>query len=200
MKKIVLLLLITSLSFSCSNKKEKTEVITETKEVVSKGKFKYTPAQTKLTWTAYKTPKKVGVSGTFDNIKVQGNKNSDNIEDVLTGATFVINGLSVNSNNDIRDPKLVKFFFKNLARPTFKGEFGEFKNGNVDVTLTFNDVENVSAFKYTIQDNELKINGSIDILEDFKAKNAFNAIHEACNQLHEGKTWTDVSIEVVTKM
>jgi len=196
MKKIIVLLLITGLTFSCSKKKEKTEV----KEVVAEAEFKYSPEQTKLTWTAYKTPKKVGVSGTFDNIRVLGNKVSNNVEDVLAGATFVIDGLSVNSKNDERDPKLVKFFFKNLVTPSFEGTFGEFKNGKVQVTLNFNDVEKVIPFKYTLKGNELTIKGNIDMLADFNANNAFNAIHEACKVLHEDKTWTDVSIEVVTKM
>lgn len=200
MKRIALLLYVAGLTFSCTEKKEEKGSKEVTAKKVTQTTYNYKSDQTSLTWTAYKTPQKVGVSGTFNTIKVTGNKASNNAEEVLAGATFKIDGLSVNSKNKIRDPRLVEFFFKNLVNPTFNGEFGTFNNGIVDVTLNFNEVEKVIPFTYTLVENQLTINGAIDIIKDFNATKSFDAIHEACKELHNGKTWPDVAIEVVAQL
>lgn len=200
MKKIALLLFVAGLTFSCTEKKEEKSTEEVVTEKTTETTYNYQSDQTSLTWTAYKMPEKVGVAGTFDSIKVTGNKASNVAEEVLAGAAFEIDGLSVNSKNEVRDPKLVEFFFKNLVSPSFNGKFGTFNNGTVDVTLNFNDVEKVIPFTYTLVENKLTIKGTIDMIEDFNATKAFDAIHEACKELHNDKTWPDVAIEVVAQL
>jgi hypothetical protein len=41
--------------------------------------------------------------------------------------------------------------------------------------------------------------GVIDIL-DFSAGDALSSINKACSDLHEGKTWSDVTIGFTTKI
>ena len=59
-----------------------------------------------------------------------------------------------------------------------------------------NDVTKDIPFEYTATEKEILLSGSIDMIEDFSANKAFNAIHEACKILHEDKTWTDVELNL----
>lgn len=205
MKKI-LILSLASLSFIACKQKEnqaqqtETPQPTETAQENSEKTFIYHPRTTKLTWTAYKTPEKVGVKGTFDEIEVSNTQQSLIKEEVLSGATFKINSISVNSGDDSRDDKIKNLFFKSMTSTEINGKFGEFNNGIVPITLTMNGKEITKDFNYTFSDDEIIITGTIDILQDFDISKGFTLLHDACKELHQDKTWTDVSIEVITKL
>ena len=59
-----------------------------------------------------------------------------------------------------------------------------------------NGVSAKKEFAYTVTNNVLNIKGAIDIVNDFDATSAFNSIHELCKDLHAGKTFTEVDLEV----
>ncbi len=199
MKKIFLpLLCVGLLTVSCGDKKN-TETVTEETVVEDVN----TPVAQNLTysieWTAFKTPEKVGVKGTFDQVSLTGlNNETTTLVDALKGAQFVITTSSANTGDPARDNTLAMNFFSKLVG-NINGFFGEFKDGKVIVHLTLNGVTKEKEFTYEATENEVKLNGSVDIIEDFKANDAFNALHQACGALHEGKTWTDVSIAVDIK-
>lgn len=201
MKKVILFASVFAL-VACQNKKEVVEeVVVETPEAVAEAvTYQYNPETTKLTWTAYKTPEKVGVSGTFTEIEVSNTKESAVKEEVLEGASFKINGLSVSSGDESRDAKLADFFFQNLAAPEITGSIGKFGDKIVPITIVLNDVEIVKDFGFSFENNKLTLTGTIDILDDFKAKKSFDLLHDACKDLHLNKTWSDVSIEIITEL
>ncbi|MGK0379602.1 MAG: polyisoprenoid-binding protein YceI, partial [Patiriisocius sp.] len=62
--------------------------------------------------TAYKFTNKVGVSGAFDDFKLSVTSKVESIETLLEKSEIVIYSESVNSNSEIRDPKLRTSFFK----------------------------------------------------------------------------------------
>lgn len=135
--------------------------------------------EAKLKWTAFKTPKKIGVSGTFDDIKIKGNH-------------FNINPSTVNTNNPERDAKLVKFFFHQLATTSFKGEIGKIKGEHVEIQI------NGKSYSFSVEKegSKTRLKGSIDIIKDLNGNKALKLINEACFDLHQGKTWSNVDIEI----
>ncbi|MFT5886478.1 MAG: hypothetical protein ACI9IP_002946 [Arcticibacterium sp.] len=182
MKKVVLGLLMASIFTACSSSSSsETE---ETTEVSEASAHNFDMAKTSLTWTAFKTPDKIGVPGTFDEI-------------TLTGNSFIINTKSVNSNNEIRDYKLVKFFFDNLSDSLITGSYGSVTNRVMPVTLKMNGIEKTVDFAVSESDTATIVSGTIDILSDFSGNAALEGIAEACKELHLNKTWSDVTLKVV---
>lgn len=180
MKKVLLAMFVTSVMVSC-NSSTNTEETEETTEATA---YNFNLAKSTLTWTAFKTPDKVGVPGSFDEISLSGNE-------------FTINAKSVNTNNEPRDAKLVEFFFNNLSDSLITGSYGVAADGLIPVTLKMNGVEKTFDFAIAENDTATIVTGSIDILTDFSGNAALEAIGEACKELHMNKTWSDVSLQVV---
>ncbi|AWW00091.1 YceI family protein [Arcticibacterium luteifluviistationis] len=182
MKKVLLAMLVTSVMVSCNSSANTEE--TEETEMNEATAYNFDLAKTTLTWTAFKTPDKVGVPGSFDEISLQGN-------------AFTINAKSVNTNNEPRDAKLVTFFFDNLSDSLITGSYGAAADGRIPVTLKMNGVEKTFDFAIAENDTATIVTGSIDILSDFSGNAALEAVSEACKELHLNKTWSDVSLQVV---
>ncbi|MFT6880803.1 MAG: hypothetical protein ACI8UX_002098 [Psychromonas sp.] len=182
MKKVVLGLLVASIFTACSS--SSTSESEETIDVSEASAHNFDITKTSLTWTAYKTPEKIGVPATFDEITLSGN-------------SFIINTKSVNSNNEIRDGKLVKYFFNNLSDSLITGSYGNVTDGVMPVTLKMNGIEKIVDFAVSVSDTATILSGTIDILSDFSGNAALEGIAEACKQLHLNKTWSDVNLQVV---
>ena len=192
MKKSILALALLATVFVGCKKEEKKVEEPILEEVQLKEKVAYNH---KLTWTAYKTPDKIGVPGTFDSIELTGTKDTGKIEDDIKDASFKIDTKTVNSKDNLRDGKLIEGFFK-LMTGDITGKFVDFKDGKATVAITMNGVSAKKEFAYTVTNNVLNIKGAIDIVNDFDATSAFNSIHELCKDLHAGKTFTEVDLEV----
>lgn len=197
-KSILALALVSMVAISCGDKKSTDTTAPEAVEQTTEA-----PKQKELTysieWTAFKTPAKVGVKGTFDEVKLsEVNQEAATLAEGLKGAQFSIVTSSASTGDPARDETLRLNFFSKLVG-NINGFFGEFKDGKVLVNLTMNGITKEKEFTYEATEAGVKLNGSIDILTDFTAKDAFNALHEACNALHEGKTWSDVEIAVEIK-
>lgn len=197
-KSILALALVSMVAISCGDKKSTDTTAPEAVEQTTEA-----PKQKELTyaieWTAFKTPAKVGVKGTFDEVKLsEVNQEAATLAEGLKGAQFSIVTSSASTGDPARDETLRLNFFSKLVG-NINGFFGEFKDGKVLVNLTMNGITKEKEFTYEATEAGVKLNGSIDILADFTAQDAFNALHEACNALHEGKTWSDVEIAVEIK-
>ncbi len=175
---------------SCKKEEVKVEE-PQLEEVQLEEKAAYLPT---MQWTAYKTPEKIGVSGTFNTIELTGTKDSGKIEEDLKGAAFKIVTSTVNSKDPIRDGKLAESFFKLMAGD-ITGKFVDFKDGKATVEITMNGVTKQKEFAYTVTGETLSFNGTVDIIADFSAEKAFNTLHELCKDLHAGKTFTEVDVK-----
>ncbi|WP_430612995.1 YceI family protein [Flavobacterium sp. JP2137] len=197
-KKLLTLALIGALVVSCGKKEEKqVEELYPT--AVSSASEQQATLDYTLEWTAFKTPEKVGVKGSFDKIELTGVKtDAATLVASLEGAQFVVETPTVNSKDPLRDDKLKAGFFAKMAG-NITGSFGAFTDGKVAVTIVMNGVTKEKTFTYEATDSAVKINGSIDMIADFSANAAFDSIHELCKDLHSGKTWTDVDIAVEIK-
>jgi len=163
-----------------------------------------------VSWTAYKTPAKLGVGGTFNQVTFKAAAPSGtNFKQIFVGATLLIQTDSVNSNNSARDAKLVQFFFDKMVSKTIEGkiigytagarEKGKPKTGVFTVAITMNKVTKNIPMNFSYFEGVLEVSGVIDVF-DFKAQEALNAINKACFELHKGKTWSDVSIGFKTQI
>lgn len=153
------------------------------------------PAKAKVTWTAFKTPKKVGVDGTFSKITYSAQE-SDDLKVFLKSATVEIETASVDSGNKERDEKLGNFFFKLMKNPLIKAHVQTVQNENtVLVMLSMNKVKKEVTMKYSYENNILTLTGEIDVL-NWSLDKSLAAINKACYALHEKKTWSDVALKV----
>ena len=156
-------------------------------------------------WKAYKTSAKIGVSGGFNDVSyTAAAKEGKNFKGILVGSTVIINTNSVNSKNEGRDLKLLNSFFKILSDEkitakivdikTKSKEMGKPKTGTLMVDIIMNGITKLSPINYIYDKGIMRGEGFIDLF-DFGASKALTSINKACFDLHEGKTWSDVSIE-----
>lgn len=157
--------------------------------------------KTKITWTAFKTPKKIGVQGEFKNFSIKSQE-AKTIPDVIRNSQFSIDTSSVNTGNSLRDKKIVRYFFTRKNQPLrISGKVLTLNDENktTSVLLKMNDVEKSVVMRNKIEGDHVSLKGNIDVL-DFLLANELKAINKACYDLHEGKTWSDVLIEIQAVM
>jgi polyisoprenoid-binding protein YceI len=154
------------------------------------------PESLKVEWTAFKTPLKIGVSGSFKNLGVSKVAKAENMSGLLSGIGFNIDTNSVDSKNQARDAKLLKFFFQAMSGGNkIKGKTLQLKKKVLKVAITMNGKTNIVPLRITKSENSFKAIGSIDLF-DFAMSAPLAGINKACEELHQGKTWNDVNISL----
>lgn len=195
--------------YSCSDNEETKNTEKTTIEVKTQEKCTYTynPADINVRFVSYKHTKRVEVGGQFDSIIVEGNNSANSIKELLEGKKYRIFVSSLNTNDQGRNEKIKKFFFgvmKNTNEIT--GEIltieGDDKEGKGKLNLNMNDIKNEIPFNYVFNNNELTIEGTIDI-NLFNGGEAIKSLNEACKGLHTGedgvtKLWPDVKFVITS--
>lgn len=157
--------------------------------------FTSSPKDFSVSWTAFKTPLKVGVNGKFEKLGIKKVNKGNSLKELLTGVEFNIDGTSVNTNNKNRDKKIVKYFFKPFGAE-LKGKLLKYEKKVLKMALTINGITKVVPLKVKKDKSTLTGTGYIDVL-DFNLMKSLSGINKACLDLHEGKTWSDVGIKLV---
>ena len=153
-----------------------------------------------INWTGYKTTAKIPVKGEFKTLEVTNSKEAATAIEALNGTEFSIPVSSIYSGDDERDGKLKQLFFGVMdATISLTGTVNLKDDDTGTVNLTMNGVSKAIPVKYTIKDQLVEFSGTLDILNDFKAKTALESISKACYDLHKGpdgvsKTWSEVTI------
>lgn len=200
MKKISLLILgLAFVTFTSCKKEEKTETPSETSEVV-KG-LTIVNDSTKVKWTGFKTTDKLAVNGSFTKIELKDVKTGNTPEEVLEGVAFSIPVSSLFSNDPTgtRDPKLINIFFGTMKNTELLSGILNFRDNELFMTLSMNDVTKQIPLEYTFENNLFSMKTTINI-NDFGGQDALTAISKACFDLHKGpdgvsKTWETVDIK-----
>ncbi len=159
--------------------------------------FDYQKEGSTLSWTAFKTPKKVGVAAKFSDFTITA-KNAKSTDDLLASASFEINSQSIDSGDKGRDMKIAQFFFKNMLKGTkISGKVLKVSNNVADVEMTMNGATKVISMtsKFDEASSKLIVKGALDVLE-FGMKDNLAAITKACYEKHEGVTWPNVDLEL----
>lgn len=200
MKKISLLILgLAFVTFTSCKNEEKTETPTETKEEVAG--LTIVNDSTKVMWTGFKTTDKVAVNGVFTKIELKDVKTGNTPEEVLEGVAFSIPVSSLFSNDatGTRDPKLINIFFGAMKNTELLSGILNFRENQLFMTLSMNDVTKQIPLEYTFENNLLSMKTTLN-LNDFGGETALAAISKECFELHKGadgvsKTWDVVDIK-----
>lgn len=151
--------------------------------------------QSKIKWTAFKTAKKVGVDGSFTKFSINTKKAASEL-DLIKGAKFTIDTTSVNTGNPARDKTIFNSFFSMNKKPiTLSGEVVSVNAKEAKVLFDFNGTKKEILMQNTSTEGKIVLSSTIDMIE-VGLGDSYNALHQACKTLHEGKTWTDVAITV----
>ncbi|MCH2235291.1 MAG: YceI family protein [Crocinitomicaceae bacterium] len=204
MKKMIFAVLPLYL-ISCGGEATEETEGNETEEVVETCTYTYDPEATILTWTGFKLTEKVGVNGTFDEINVVSNDGSENMYDVLAGATFTIPVESVNSQEPTRDPKLRKNFFGTMsATENITGTINSIDANGASIELVMNEVS--VNYDASVETDGETITSTLTInMADFDAQHSIDSLNVVCLEKHTGedgesKLWSDVDIAVKTTL
>jgi hypothetical protein len=148
-----------------------------------------------VSWTAFKTPMKKGVGGTFTSVAYKGPDKGTSLTEALKGATVTIKTATVDSGNAGRDAKLVSFFFNRMQGQTLSAKIVDLDETMkiVLVHVVMNGKGVNVPMAYTYNEGIFSAKGVLD-LGDFDALGALHSINKACYEMHEGKTWQDVDI------
>lgn len=155
----------------------------------------------KLSWIAFKTPKKVGVGAVFEDFSIKS-VTATTVEALLTHASFKVNVASINSGDKARDAKIIGFFFKTAGKLIpMSGKVVSAKDGTAEVEFDINGKKKTVPMTYSLNDDtkELTVKGKIDVL-DFALEDNLAKLTKACFEKHEGKTWSDVEVQFVAKL
>ncbi len=147
-------------------------------------------------WTGFKTAKKVGVSGTFKDMKIAIGK-SDSLSDFLKSAKVEIDALKIDSKLPFRDKNITSTIFSLASAKNIKGAISQVDETKKELTLdvTMNEVTKAVPMKYEIQNGKIVAKGSLEIL-DYGLKSSFEAFALKCKGFHAGKTFSDVDLEI----
>ncbi len=196
-----LMLMLFILSCNSSDKKKKKDQ--DNVEVAKKEQsYSMDISGVSLHWMAYKFTDKLGVGGTFDHITIKQGNESGSIEDLLKNAEMTIVTASVNSKNEIRDPKLRTYFFEVFNTDTIIGKILDAKRGSGALELKMNDISNDVEYDYALKNDTVFLTTHFDLL-NWNGDKALNALNKECYELHTGldgisKLWPDV--EVIIKL
>ncbi len=153
-----------------------------------------------INWTGYKTTSKIPVKGEFKTLEVTNSKEAPTATEALNGTKFSIPISSIYSGDNERDGKLKQLFFGVMdATLSLTGTVNLKGDGTGAVDLFMNGVSKEIPITYTVKEQMVEFNGTLDIIDDFNAQTAFESISKACYDLHKGpdgisKTWSEVAI------
>jgi hypothetical protein len=198
---IALTFLITT---GCS-KKQEAKKSSETAAQKMEGHscaYSYSDSSSTFKWTAYKYTKKVGVSGSFKEIraKINDQQTHTSAKSLLTGMSFAAATQSVESGLPLRDTRIAKNFFGILTntkeiQATIKSLDGN--TGILEITMNNVTKDIPLTYKKTRKDS-VTITATVDV-NDFQGQKAIASLQEVCKGGHtgeDGKTvlWPDVDI------
>ena len=153
-----------------------------------------------INWIGYKTTSKIPVKGEFKTLEVTNSKEAPTAIEALNGTKFSIPISSIYSGDNERDGKLKQLFFGVMdATLSLTGTVNLKDDGTGVVDLSMNGVSKEIPIAYTVNEQMVEFNGTLDIIDDFNAQTAFESISKACSDLHTGpdgvsKTWSEVAI------
>lgn len=190
---------------ACGGAEEGTEKVVEEVVVAEECMYSYNPEETVLTWKAFKLTKRAAVSGTFDEINVTTAGESEDMFGALVGATFEIPINSLNSQDEVRDPKIKNSFFGVMNETEFiTGSVDALSDKEGTVSIKMNGITIQYPGEVKVDEEYITLLTTINIT-DFDGQPSLDSLGVVCEAKHTGddgvnKLWSDVEIAVKTKL
>ena len=151
----------------------------------------------KVEWTAYKTPKKVGVDGGFLATVYHGKTEAKSLQELLLKSRVQLEVNNVDTKDPFRDAKLVQFFFNMMQGAVIEADVismqGSDVKGTLVITIAMNNKAIDVPLEYEVKDGLFRAKGVLNLL-DFNAQEPLKMLTLNCYAPHEGKTWEDVAV------
>jgi len=148
-------------------------------------------------WTAYKTPRKIGVDGGFLATVYHGKREAMSLSALLLKGQVQLEVNNVDTKDPFRDAKLVQFFFNMMQGAVIDADVrsikGDEKSGSLVVNVSMNNKAIDIPLKYEVKDGTFRAKGVLNLL-DFNAQEPLKMLTLNCYAPHEGKTWEDVAV------
>lgn len=155
-----------------------------------------------IKFTGYKFTAKTPVSGTFKKVEWKFKKTGNSLEDILKGASFVIDSHSIDAGKKARNKNITSALFKNWGGREITGSvvkvvrerkiaFTKFSVGKKSFEV---------PFRYSVANGKVTLSAVIDLIE-VGFKKSFSMLSKKCAPWHKGKdgktlTWSEVALEV----
>jgi polyisoprenoid-binding protein YceI len=206
MKNTLVLLVSASIFFGFTScKSDSTEKLELLESPTQSCFYSYNEGATKFQWTAFKTTEMVGVSGTFNRVKVTSDT-SDDPMGVLKSMSFKMETSSVETNNEDRNKKVAKHFFETINTPVISGKVLSINEeiGECRIEVTMNDLSVEVPGDYSFINNVFTFESSVDVTS-WNALSGITALNRVCKELHTGadgvsKLWTEIQLSFKTKL
>ena len=180
---------------SCGND-ESEEEVNNTQELCF---YSYDDNSTELGFTSYKTTAKVPVKGTFNVINIKGEE-SDNQMDLIKSLKFEIETASIETNDEGRNAKIVKFFFGTFGCDKITGSVANLDDdGSAEININMGGMNLPVSGKYKLDEaGKFEFTSNIDVA-DWNAQTGIDALNLECKDLHTGedgvsKLWSEVDL------
>lgn len=165
------------------------------------------PGSIQVGWTAFKTTQKIGVDGKFMTVSwIQPSDISQqtfaSVEEILREAQLLIETASLSTGDSIRDRRIYFSFFLQMHKgDSIWVAVDSVMPDHLIARITMNGQDAQIPMQWNLQGDTLRAWGTIDVIRDFSADSALQALNEACKDLHTGpdgvsKTWSTVEIFV----
>lgn len=146
-----------------------------------------------VSWVAFKTPSKLGVTGYFRDIGINSDLSASNLETLFSLMNFNIDSESVDLGSDLKNTNMKEAFFRLMSNQYMFGDFDHLSNDRVNLNINMNNVERIVPMNLTLTEKEIIGHGIIDVY-DFALGDSLLGINTRCYDYHAGKTWSDVEI------
>ena len=148
-------------------------------------------------WTAYKTPKKIGVDGGFLATVYHGKSEAESVPELLLKSRVQLEVNNVDTKDPFRDAKLVQFFFNMMQGAVIEADVisisGTNESGDLVITVAMNNRAIDVPLHCEVKDGKFRAKGVLNLL-DFNAQEPLKMLTLNCYAPHEGKTWEDVAV------
>ena len=143
-------------------------------------------------WTSYKTMAKIGVSGTFNDVKLTKSKDTSNVKAALVGTSVELNVENIDAKAAIKTSNILKFFAPKLASKKIKATIVKVNEKTLDLQIALNGKTQTVPMKYTLDGGVMLASGVIDA-RDFALESALENLN-ANVAGHKNKGWLDIDI------
>lgn len=143
-------------------------------------------------WTSFKTMAKIGVSGTFDKLKLIKSKDTSTINSALVGTTVELNMQNIDAIAAIKTSNILKFFTPKLSTKGVRATILKVGEKSLALSLYLNGRKQIIPMKYTLDNGVMKASGVIDA-RDFGFEDALRNLNKNVAG-HRNKGWVDIDI------